>query len=231
MGKLDYLSPKHAVARVEAGGRRYEEMLDLVEDHVRTFCRNNKGNLLPIMTQSGESQRKYIDAVLRLDAKNYKTALHFVASHVYMFLRRPTDEVLAGVQGSSGEIHASWSEKDQRFRNRLIQYLEPLVSDPAQWTHESIVKAIADVENSFRAGALTPAAGEEVSGEQPSASWPISNLVWKDIRQSVCFGHRGPSVVDVMLLLGSDVVLDRIKNVFKPKRGYEKPHNEESLAD
>ncbi|QDS75866.1 hypothetical protein FKW77_001713 [Venturia effusa] len=213
MEKLDYLSPKHAVARVEKGGKDYEEMLDLVVDHVRKLCHENADNLLPAMTKDEESQRKYIDAVLRLDAKNYRTALDFVASHAYMFLRRPTEKGLSGVQGSSYQIHASWGEQQQQFRSRILEHLEPLALDPAQWTHDALAKAVAELQSSLHAESLTPVAGKEISGQQQSASRSISNLVWKELRSSVCFSQQGPSVVDVMLLLGSDTVLDRIRNV------------------
>lgn len=214
MGKLEFLSPKHAVARVEAGGRRYEEMLDLVVDFVRKLCHKHADNLVPAMTKDKESQRQYIDAVLRLDAKNYRNALDFVTSHAYMFLHRPTDEVLPGVQDSiSPVIHATWDEKEQRFRDRLIEYLEPLALDPVKWTHESIAKAVADVDVSLRTDSLTSVTGEEVVSEKSTASQLIPKPIWRNIRESVCFGQSGPSTIDVMLLLGGEIVLDRIKKV------------------
>lgn len=214
MGKLDFLSPKHATARVETGGSRYEVMLDLVVEHVRKLCQNHAENLLPAMAMDEESQRRYIDAVLRLDARNYESALDFVASHAYMFLRRPEDPVQFGSHGSTpSNILSTWDAKTKRFKDRIVEYLEPLALDPAQWTRDSITKAIADVDSSLRADFFVPVAGQKVTSEDDFDPRIVLRLVWQHIRSCVCFGQHGPSVVDVMLLLGGDIVLDRIKNV------------------
>ncbi|RDI83433.1 hypothetical protein Vi05172_g6673 [Venturia inaequalis] len=214
MGKLDYLSPRHAIARVEAGGSRYEEMLDLVAVHVRKLCQNHANNLLPAMTKDEESQRNHINAVLRLDANKYKNALDFVASHTYMFLRRPENPVHFGRSPPMpSNILATWDEQEQRFKDRIVEYLEPLALDPAKWTHDSITKAIADVDVSLRADSFVPVASEETTSANYFDPRNVLRLVWRHIRTSVCFGQAGPSVVEIMLLLGGDVVLDRIKNV------------------
>lgn len=214
MGKLDHLSPKHAVARLEAGGKSYEEMLDLVVEHVRTLCHNNADNLLPAMTKDEETQRKYVDVVLRLDVKNYKSAVDFVARHTYMFLRRPKGVVSVGHRSPlPTTIHATWAEQEQDFMNRMTKHLEPLTLDPDGWTHDGIRKAIADVDASLRADISIPVVGEEVAGEEPFDPRLVSKHVWEHLRTSVCFGGTGPSLVDVMLLLGGDIVLDRLKNV------------------
>ncbi|TID18455.1 glutamyl-trna synthetase [Venturia nashicola] len=209
MGKLDYLSPRHAVARVEAGGSRYEEMLDLVVDHVRTLCQSHADNLLPDMTKDEETQRRYIDAVLRLDTKNYKSALEFVTSHAYMFLRRPEDQVYFGRHSLlTFPSFATWEEQEQLFRDRLAEQLEPLTLDSAKWTRDGIIKAIGDLNSSLHAEFCA-------SGEHRFVGDPrlVLRAVWQHLRTSVCFGRQGPSVVEPMLLLGSDIVLDRIRNV------------------
>lgn len=214
MGKLDHLSPKHAVARLEAGGKSYEEMLDLVVEHARTLCHNNADNLVPAMTRDEETQRKYVDLVLRLDMKNYKSAVDFVARHTYMFLRRPKSVVSVGHRSPlTTTIHASWAEQEQDFMNRMTEHLEPLTLGPDGWTHDGIRKAIADVDASLRADISTPVVGEEAAGEEPFDPRLVSKHVWEHLRTSVCFGGTGPSLVDVMLLLGGDIVLDRLKNV------------------
>jgi glutamyl/glutaminyl-tRNA synthetase len=206
MAKLDFLSPKHAVARVEAGGSAYEDMLDLVVVHVRALCNNNVDNLVPAMLQDEETQRKYVDVILRLDAKNYKNAADYVATHAYFFLNRSKSAISIRRRPQSIDANTGWDEQEHQLKDKLIECLAPLTSASAEWTHDTINKAIAEVQDSLTAEPLAPLS------EKIGARF-VQNWVWEYVRAYVCFGERGPSVADAMEILGSDVVLDRIKNI------------------
>ena len=207
MAKLNFLSPKHAVKRVEDGGKAYEEMLDLVMNHVHALCKSNADNLVPAMSQSEEMQRKYVDDILRLDAKNYKNAADYVATHYYFFVCRPTSPIALGKPGGPDkDDKTAWYQQEQKLKDKLIECLASRISGPDGWTHDTINQAIAEVQEYFIA--------------EPAAAIPqnlgdrfVQNWVWGYVRAYMCFGERGPSVADAMAILGGDVVLDRIRNI------------------
>jgi hypothetical protein len=206
MAKLDFLSPKHAVARVENGGKPYEEMLDLVMDYVHALCSSNVDSLVPVMSQDVEAQRKYVDSVLRLDAKNYKNAADYVATHSYFFLAKPKSQITLRLQLRRFEDKLAWDGHIHHLKDKLIEGFAPLVLDPTNWNHDLINKAISDVQDALLATPLAPI--PEHAGERFVKDW-----VWEYIRAYVCFGEKGPSVADAIAILGPDVVLDRIRHL------------------
>lgn len=222
MGKLDYLSSKHAVARSKAGGKDYEEMLDMVVNHVRTLCSNNADNLVPTMSKDEKAQRSYIDAALRIDVKNYKSAADYVASHAYFFLQWPKGPIsIKRHRGAYPDLHESWDAQEGVLKERLVQCLTPLTLESAEWTHDTITEAIKDVQASFVAEPLD---------KLPSPNF-VSAWTWQYIRSYICFGEAGPSMVDTMQLLGSDIVLNRIKNVKITRIPYAPLQVKESRVD
>jgi hypothetical protein len=158
------------------------------------------------MSQSKKSQRKYVDDILRLDAKNYKNAADYVATHTYFFLNRPKSPVTLSQNHNLTEAKIAWDQQEQKLKNKLFDCLAPHLSSSASWSHDTISKAIAEVQDFLVAEPVAPI--PENGGIRFVQNW-----VWEYIRAYICFGEKGPSVVDAMAILGGEVVKDRIKNL------------------
>ena len=178
--------------RVEEGGQRYEEVIDLVCNAVEQESQNKHRpqELLEPGLRPWES-REYMNSVLRGDAKNYVNAIEFVGSHDYFFLRTP--KLLAGATGIP-------QQSIDLVRSKLLSSLEDLLAaegaHTTQWNHDTLVSA---TERAIKV--ILAEAGSSMKKKE----------IWKVLRAMLTGGQKGPSLMETMEILGPEVVLDRIK--------------------
>ncbi|KAF2432701.1 hypothetical protein EJ08DRAFT_629944 [Tothia fuscella] len=207
--KLWYLSPKHAQLRVLDGGAAFEGMVDLVVAAVHKFVKvSHTSATLPIVTEAPEVLREYVSRAVQSDSKNYITALHFVENHPYYFLNdppyKPIDDGREGRETKGKlKIHELWS--DAQIRSQLLEEISLIRDD---WTYDSLNGAIVRAIAHFY---CQPHGIEAVTEEDFRIM--MKNRVWRTLRGYITWGFHGPSLVESMLLLGPEIVLDRIENL------------------
>jgi glutamyl/glutaminyl-tRNA synthetase len=181
--------------RVEDGGPAYEELLNMVCAAVQKTMAEDysqKEKLAPGLDPF--IHRDYISCVLKADAKNYIRAKDFVQTHSYFFLKEP-DIV---------EPLAMEEWKITRATLAFLNVFENLTCHEGSWEHDSIGQAATQAIDMCTSNADTSLRKKEV---------------WQVIRSILTGGQKGPSLIETMEILGSDVVLERINKAFKVGQG------------
>lgn len=181
--------------RVEACGKPYGEMLDLLSQAVQL----NITDVYPEdqLLEAGRlpfENRDYMAQVLKADAKNYISAVEFVKSHSYFFLKSP----------STVDGMAMGQEQTNLVRSELLQALQPLDEKPGKsWNHDAIASA---VESAFVA---------ILKRATHDADAPMTSLkrkdIWTVVRAMLTGGEKGPSLIETMEILGYQIVTERIR--------------------
>lgn len=181
--------------RVEACEKPYEEMLDLMSQAVQL----NITDVYPEdqLLEAGRlpfKNRDYMARVLKADAKNYISAVEFVKSHSYFFLKSPktVDSLTIG------------QEQTNLVRSELLQALQPLDEKPGDiWNHDAIASAF---ESAFVA--MLKRATHDADGSTTSLK---KKDIWRVVRAMLTGGEKGPSLVETMEILGYQIVTERIR--------------------
>lgn len=188
LAKLWFLTPKHALARVKAGGQSYEELLELLVKAARDFCNHHESEKLPIAHESSDRMRAYFDRILKSDAKNYKTAMEFIKTHSYFLLKHPETVEMVDVDDASMA----------RIRDHCLDGLGRLTG--ANWEVEELTQIMKSIMKCLTEGMRK----DEAKALRPK--------IWKVLRGFLTGGEHGPTLVETMDILGQKVVLERIKS-------------------
>ena len=190
--KLWFLAPKHAVQRVEEDGKPFQEMVDLISNAVTTVMAREFANQPQLeVGDTPEHFRKYIERIIKADAKNYVSAEDFVKSHAYFFLKRP--ELLDHYPGP--ETHK------ELVRREFTSCLTDVYTESNSWTHDSLAAATEKAIAAIRDHPV----------ENPKDK-PKKKEIWRLLRAMLTGGEKGPSLIETMEMLPPGAVLDRVRN-------------------
>jgi glutamyl-tRNA synthetase len=215
--KLWYLQPRHAAARVEAGGTKFEELVRLVMDAAEWEFGPYELSLVGISNKDQLKSR--CEWLLKANAKNYTSVTSFVREQAYFFSSRPyiNEDGLP-----AKEVQHQWKVwqfategyhiTDEEIRKKAIEVLFPKNgSDGFAGTVgelkarlESLVDCIACIfEDTKKSGVVRPWYERKIA----------SAVVYSRLRCWITWGRSGPCLVETMYQLGPKIVRKRIEEV------------------
>lgn len=209
--KLQHLSQHHAQARVEEGGEKFNELVDLVVNAVKVHY--SKEDLSSMGLDKDKKLREVCQWILKFNYKNFSSVTAFVESQPYFFSGR--GHVV--VQMKRAKFYARVMEEmeiDEAFiRNKTLEMLFPadgkdLFAGPAE-----DLKAQLDALVEFFVPMVVsrPSNANVVMGRDAQKIAQV--LVYSHLRGWIALGSRGPSLYNTMHILGPDIVRRRIENV------------------
>ncbi|KAF2397695.1 hypothetical protein EJ06DRAFT_532688 [Trichodelitschia bisporula] len=207
LDKLWFLAPKHAAARLAAGGPAAEALVDSVFIAVQNFIQDIPLDArLPITSASPEEFRAYVAAVLQVAVSRFTSAQQFAADHQYFWL-------LTG----PAKIELAAPANVQKLLNGARSGVTEERLDP-NVVRARCLWAMGDVEDAWTVENLTAALDGAIAklGKEHNAHVPedeskaIARLVWGYLRGWIAWGMHGPGVVETMILLGPEVTLSRM---------------------
>lgn len=216
LAKLWYLQRHHAVARVEAGGTTFEELVLLVMDAAE--LQFGPHELLVMGILNSDQLRSRCEWLLKANAKNYTTATDFVKQQAYLFSSRPCDSedglsIKAVVQNKpplQRNIMEEYGITDEVIRKKVLEVLfqknglngfAETVEELKAGVESVIEYVVCILKDSNRAQVL------KLEDERKAAS----SFVYSLLRSWISWGLSGPSVVEVMHQLGPKIVRMRIE--------------------
>ena len=208
LSKLWFLSPRHAKARVEAGGPQLDELISAILTEVKK--KHSGDELQSVGMGDAESLRNGVEMILR-SSPQYRTAEQFVSSRPYFFNNSIPSTVEKQIPHSIRAIithpkSASWSEAVIREKILATLQAPSTAWAPGKPTaiSEGLQNVINDIHEIYR---------RESSPDIDSAKSTkmVTTLINFYLRAWVSWGMAGPGMADTLSILGKDVALDRIR--------------------
>jgi len=211
--KLWHLSPKHAQARADEGGEKFDELVQLVLEAVR--ARYSVDNLRSMGWEDEEKLESFCRWLLKANAKNFTSVTAFVESQPHFF----SDSKDTVVQLSRfGRVDAYFHQvmrglgiNEDLIRNKSLDCLFPanskdLFTGPTarlQAQMESIIEYFVQMVQQEGGSTVNPKEVQKV----------VRAVIYQFLRGWITWGAHGPSLAETMWHLGPDVVRSRIENV------------------
>lgn len=218
LAKLWHLQPRHAIARVEAGGTDFEELVRLVMETAQ--WQFGSYELLLAGMSNTEQLKSRCEWLLKANAKNYTTVTEFVRLQAYLFSSRPyvsedglpQEEVVRYRETFLQAVMEGYRITDEDVRKKTLEILFPKDgSDGFGGTVEelkasvnSIIDSLARIlESTSRSQVVKPGDEKKVA----------SSLVYSLLRGWIAWGSSGPGLVEAMYQLGPKIVRKRLEKV------------------
>jgi len=217
LAKLWYLQPRHAAVRVEAGGAKFEELVQLVMDAAEWEF--GPYELLLAGISNTDQLRSRCKWLLKANAKNYTSVTRFVREQAYLFSSRPyisEDGLPAKEVEYKGKVWRiameSYGITDEDIRKKAVEVLFPKngsdgfaeTVEELKARVESIVDCITCIfENTKKPQVVWPGSERRIA----------SALVYSILRSWIAWGLSGPNLVEAMYELGPEIVRKRIEKV------------------
>ncbi|KAH0538399.1 hypothetical protein FGG08_004999 [Glutinoglossum americanum] len=201
--KLWFLQKAHAKLRADEGGEKFEELVDRVclfaHDDLVEIGRNNLKN--------GHSLRDYISAILKADSVNFTTPEDFWKRNSYFFAPIIIDQY--PIRYSNGKMVHSVPVYD------LVQCARQFENIPLQIWNSSAIKGKI-LEMAATSSGTSGLESMECGKDKESTSIKRTQKEWSKafhhyLRWAIAEGKEGPSIGQVMEILGRDISLKRLK--------------------
>ncbi|MCJ1479404.1 Glutamate--tRNA ligase mitochondrial [Lambiella insularis] len=194
-GKLKYLQGLHFQKLLEQGG----DKLDLVIDQILALMEKRKITSIHPEILDGRSIRGYITALLQMDASSPYVSASLFLERNSIFLKADIDDL--------AQAMSSWKEKPQhevRLIAEAVRRLEDI--KPTQWTATALKNQLAHIVASL----TTDDHSAFGNGEAFTDTKHVNGSLLSWLRGSLMGGQKGPSMFNVMEVLGRRFTLDRL---------------------
>jgi glutamyl-tRNA synthetase len=218
LNKLWHLQRLHMVARVEAGGTKFEELVRLVMDTVEWQFGHSELSLVGISNSNQLKNR--CEWLLKANGKNFTTVTDFVKQQAYLFSSRPyiskngllVEKAILPTTPFLRNMMEEYGITDEDIRKKLLEVLFPKNgSDGFAGTVEELKASVESVIDYI-----------VCIFKDPNKTWVArrldekkcaSTLVYSRLRSWIAWGLSGPSLVEAMYQLGPKIVRNRIEKV------------------